>query len=42
MNYFIIILNFLFSMNVFADFFQFFKCPLFNKNSRKSVENLCD
>ena len=33
---FIIIWNFLFSLNLFADFFKFFKCRLFNNNSRKS------
>ena len=32
---FIIILNFLFSLNLFADFFKFFKCRFFNNNSRK-------
>ena len=26
-------------LNLFADFFKFFKCRLFNKNSRKSPEN---
>ena len=35
---FIIILNFLYSLNLFADFFKFFKCRLFNNNSRKSVK----
>ena len=35
---FIIILNFLFSFNLFADFFKFFKCRLFNNNSRKSAK----
>ena len=37
-----IILKVLFSMNLFADFSKFFKCRLFNKNSRKSAENLSD
>ena len=35
---FITILNFLFSLNLFADFFKFFKCRLFIDNSRKSAE----
>ena len=35
---FIIILNSLLSLNLFADFFKFFKCRLFNNNSRKSVK----
>ena len=35
---FIIILNFLSSLNLFADFFKFFKCRLFNKKSRKSAK----
>ena len=30
---------FLSFMNLFADFFKFFKCRLFIKNSRKSTEN---
>ena len=44
LNYFvfIIILRFLFSLNLFADFFQFFKCRLFINNFRKSAENLCE
>jgi len=25
-----------------ADFFKFFKCRVYNKNSIKSAENLCD
>jgi len=29
-------------MNLFADFYKFFKCRLFNKNSRKSAENLSE
>ena len=29
-------------MNLFADFFKFFKCRLYNKNSRKSIENVCE
>jgi len=33
-------LNFIFFMNLFADFFKFFKCRLFNKNSWKSAENV--
>ena len=39
-NYFvfIIILNFLLSKNLFADFNKFFKCRLFNNNSRKSAK----
>ena len=37
----IIILNFLFSKNLSADFYKFFKCRLFNKNSKKSTENVC-
>ena len=28
-------------LNLFADLFKFFKCRLFNKNSRKSIENVC-
>ena len=39
---FIIILNFLFSLNLFGDFFIFFKCRLFNNNSRKYAKNLCE
>ena len=41
-NYFVFIitLNFLVSLNLFANFFKFFKCRLFNNNSRKSAENL--
>ena len=39
-SFFIIILNFLFFPNLSADFFKFFKCRLFNKNSRKSTENV--
>ena len=39
---FIIKLNFLFSLNLFADFFEFFKCHLLNNNSRKSAENVCE
>ena len=35
---FIIILNFLSSLNLFSDFFKFFKSRLFNNNSRKSVK----
>ena len=35
---FVIILNFKFSLNLFADFFKFFKCRLFNNNSRKSAK----
>ena len=35
---FIIILNFLSSLNLLADFFKFFKCRLFNNNSRKSAK----
>ena len=35
--FFIIILNFSFFMNLFADFFKFTKCRLFNKNSTKSI-----
>ena len=34
---FIIKLNFIFSLNLFADFFKFFKCRLFNNNFRKSA-----
>ena len=30
-SFFIIILNFLFSMNLFAVFFKFVKCRLYNK-----------
>ena len=37
---FIIILNVLFSMNLFADFNKVFKCRGFNKNFRKSAENI--
>ena len=33
---FIILLNFLFTLNLFVDFFKFFKCRLFNNNYRKS------
>ena len=40
--FFIIILNFLFLTNLFADFYKFFKCHLFNKNSRNSTENVCE
>ena len=40
--FFIILLNFLFFMNLFAEFYKFFKCRLFNKNSRKSTENVCE
>ena len=32
----------LFFMNWFADFFPFLKCRLFNKNYRKSRENVCE
>ena len=32
-------MNFLFPMNLYADFYKFFKCRLFYKNSRKSAEN---
>ena len=35
-------IEFLVFMNLFADFFKFFKCRLFNKNSRKSTENVCE
>ena len=35
---YVIILNFFFSMNLFADFYKFFKCRLFNKIQ----ENLCE
>ena len=35
-------IEFLIFMNLFADFYKFFKCRLFNKNSRKSAENLCE
>ena len=35
---FIIILNFLSSWILFADFFNFFKCRLFYNNSRKSAK----
>ena len=40
-NYFvfIIILIFLFSRNLLADFYKFFNCRLFNSNSRKSFDN---
>ena len=40
-NYFvfIIMLNFLFFMNLIADFL---KCRLFNNNFRKSTENVCE
>ena len=41
-SYFIIILNFLFFSNLFADIFKFVKCHLFNKNSRKATENVCE
>ena len=27
-------------MNLFADFYKFFNCRLFNKNSRKFTENV--
>ena len=40
--FFIVILNFLCFMNLFADFFKFFKCRLFNKipgNLHKTFEN---
>ena len=40
--FFIIKLNFLFLTNLFADFYKFFKCRLFNKNSRKSTKNVCE
>ena len=30
-----------FFANLFADFFKFFKCRLFNNNSKKSTENVC-
>jgi len=36
---FVVRLNFLFFMNLFADFF---KCQLYNKTSRKSTENVCE
>ena len=38
---FIIIWIFLFSLNLFADFFKFFKCRIFNEICRKSTENVC-
>ena len=43
-NYFfsIIIMNFLFFINLFADFFKFFKCHLFNNIFKKSTENVCE
>jgi len=28
--------------NLFADFFKFIECRLFNKNSRKSKESFCE
>ena len=34
----IIILNFLSSLNLFAEFFKFFKCRLFNNKFRKSAK----
>ena len=37
--FFIVILNFLCFMNMFADFFKFFKCRLFNKIPGN--ENFC-
>ena len=40
--FFIIRLNFLFLTNLFADFDKIFKCRLFNKNARKSTENVCE
>ena len=40
--FFIIILNFLFFMNLFADFFKFFKCRLFDKICREYTENVCE
>ena len=43
-NYFVFIILFYFSFftNLFAEFYKFFKCRLFNKNSRKSTENVCE
>ena len=43
-NYFIfiIILNFMFFKNLFSDFFKLYKFRLFNKNSRKSTNNVCE
>ena len=35
-------LEYLFFMNLFAGFFKFFKCRLFNKNPRISTEYVCD
>ena len=29
-------------MYLFADFVKFFKCRIFNKNFRKSTENVCE
>ena len=31
-----------FFTNLFADFYKFFKCRLFNENSRKSTESYCE
>ena len=42
---FIIKLNFLFFTNLFADFYEFFKCCLQSKisiNSKRSLENVCE
>jgi len=36
----IIILNFLFLTNLFADFLKFFKHPLFNTNTSTNSENV--
>ena len=40
--FFIIKLNFLFFVSLFADTFKFFIYRLFNKNSSKSTENVCE
>ena len=38
----IIIFNFSFFTNLFADFYKFFKCRLFKKSSKTSAENICE
>ena len=38
----IIIFNFSFFTNLFADFYKFFKCRLFKKSSKTSTENICE
>ena len=40
--FFIIIMNFLFFKNSFADIFKFFQYRLFNKNYGKSTANVCE